>query len=358
MNTERKSPTLLRSFRLISLIAFIGCLLAPISALALFDDCKNLFPDQRIPTVTQAGRDLCFDSFAVYYSPQDKKPIYVVEKLNREQLLAPHPRRTNQFYEEARLPFSERALLSDYRGSGYDRGHNAPAGDMGNERAMAQSFSLANMMPQARQNNQGIWAKNVDEPTRHYVKRAAGDIYIFTGSTGNQGSIGNSRVTIPTHLYKLVYDPSRNSAWAYWIENSNEAMMTPPISYADLVSKTGINFHLPIQTESTQDHSMPAKPNTSITRQNASLVGGWYPIFFDAYSAEKVNAILNNIKAGKVASVQIQYDQNAELAKQIASQLQSQTQAVIDLSQSSPPDTPGVTYERKRVTAIVRSKAN
>ena len=158
--------------------------------------------------------------------------------------------------------------------------------------------------------------------------------------------------------YKLVYDPSKNSAWAYWIENSDEAMMTPPISYADLVSKTGINFHLPIQTESTQDHSMPAKPNTSITRQNASLVGGWYPIFFDAYSAEKVNAILNNIKAGKVASVQIQYDQNAELAKQIASQLQSQTQAVIDLSQSSPPDTPGVTYERKRVTAIVRSKAN
>mgnify|MGYP003339321210 CR=1 FL=1 len=248
MNTERKSPTLLRSFRLISLIAFIGCLLAPLSAFALFDDCKHLFPNQNIPTTAQAGRDLCFDSFAVYYSPQDKKPIYVVEKLNREQLLAPHPRRTNQFYEEARLPFSERALLSDYRGSGYDRGHNAPAGDMGNERAMAQSFSLANMMPQARQNNQGIWAKNVEEPTRHYVKRAAGDIYIFTGSTGNQGSIGNSRVTIPTHLYKLVYDPSKNRAWAYWVENTNDALMTPPISYQELIEKTGIDFHLPIDS--------------------------------------------------------------------------------------------------------------
>jgi hypothetical protein len=32
------------------------------------------------------------------------------------------------------------------------------------------------MMPQARQNNQGIWAKNVEEPTRLYVKRAAGDV--------------------------------------------------------------------------------------------------------------------------------------------------------------------------------------
>jgi endonuclease G len=364
MNSVLKAPTLLRAFslvrlrRIVSFIAVIGCLLTPLKALALFDDCKDLFPNQRIPTVTQVGRDLCFDSFAVYYSPQDKKPIYVVEKLNRDQLLAPHPRRSNQFYEEARLPFSERALLSDYRGSGYDRGHNAPAGDMSNERAMAQSFSLANMMPQARQNNQGIWAKNVEEPTRHYAKRATGDVYVFTGSTGYQGSIGRGHVTIPSHLYKLVYDPSKNSAWAYWIENTNDALMTPPISYAELVSKTGIDFHLPIQAESTPSNSPPSNANPNKARQNAGLVGGWYPVFFDTYSTEKVNAILNSIKAGKVASVQIQYDQNAELAKQIASQLQSQTQVVIELSQSSPPDTPGVTYERKRVTAIVRSKAN
>jgi len=84
-----------------------------------------------------------------------------------------------------------------------------PAGDMSKENAMAQSFSLANMMPQARLNNQGIWAKNVEEPTRLYVKRAQGDIYVFTGSTGNQGSIGKNRVTIPSNLFKLVYDPHK-----------------------------------------------------------------------------------------------------------------------------------------------------
>jgi endonuclease G len=361
MNQDHKisfRAPLLRLFRLVSLLALVGYLATPLSALALFDECKSLFPDQRIPTSPLVGRDLCFDSFAVYYSPQDKKPIYVVQKLNREQFLAPHPRRTNQFYEEARLPFAERALLSDYRGSGYDRGHNAPAGDMSNERAMAQSFSLANMMPQARQNNQGIWAKNIEEPTRHYAKRATGDVYVFTGSTGNQGSIGRGHVTIPSHLYKLVYDPSKNSAWAYWIENTNEALMTPPISYAELASKTGIDFHLPIQAESTPSNSTPSKVNPNKARQNADLVGGWYPIFFDTYSAEKVNAILDSIKEGKVASIQIQYDQNTDLAKQIAGQLQSQTQVAIELSQSSPPDTPGVTYERKRVTVIVRSKAN
>ena len=349
---------LLRLFRLVSLLALIGYLASPLSALALFDECKSLFPDQRIPISPQVGRDLCFDSFAVYYSPQDKKPIYVVQKLNREQFSAPHPRRTNQFYEEARLPFAERALLSDYRGSGYDRGHNAPAGDMSNERAMAQSFSLANMMPQARQNNQGIWAKNVEEPTRHYAKRATGDIYVFTGSTGNQGSIGRSHVTIPTHLYKLVYDPGKNTAWAYWIDNTNEALMTPPISYAELMSKTGIDFQLPIPSELNKNNPTLAKPNAGKAGQNTNSLGAWYPVFFDTYSAEKINAILNSIRAGKVASIQVQYDQNAELAKQIASQLQTQTEIGIELSQSSPPASDEVTYERKRVTVIVRSKVN
>ena len=339
-----------------NLLALVA-LCASLSALAAFEDCKDLFPAQQIPTTPQAGRDLCFDGFAIYYSPQDKKPIYTVEKLNKEQLSAPHPRRSNQFYEEARLPFAERSLLADYRGSGYDRGHNAPAGDMSNERSMAQSFSLANMMPQARQNNQGIWAKNVEEPTRAYVKRAAGDIYVYTGSTGSNGSIGRSRVTIPSHLYKLVYDPSKNTAWGYWIENTNEARMTPPITYQELMEKTGIDFHLPI-TNDLSKGSAGANTGSEPLKIKAQqpLVGGWYPVFFDDYSTSKLNSVISNIKSGKVSNVQIQYDRNETLAKQIASQIETQTNLQPSLIQSSPPDSTSVTYERNRVTLIVRSK--
>jgi endonuclease G len=326
---------------------------ASLNAFAAFEDCKDLFPAQQIPTSPQVGRDLCFDGFAIYYSPQDKKPIYTVEKLNRGLLSAPHPRRGNQFYEEARLPFSERALLSDYRGSGFDRGHNAPAGDMNNERSMAQSFSLANMMPQARQNNQGIWAKNVEEPTRAYVKRSAGDIYVFTGSIGNSGSLGRSRVTIPSHLYKLVYDSNKNTAWAYWIENTNEATMTPPIPYQELVQKTGIDFHLPVGEGSNTKN---ISGETNEIQGQKTLIGGWYPIFFDDYSPSKLNDVVNNIKSGKVVSIQIQYDRSETLAKQIASQIESQTKLKVSLVQSSPPESATVTYERNRVTLIIRSK--
>lgn len=338
--------------KVLAKLLLFSSLWLPLSASALFDQCQDLFPNQQIPSTTQVGRDLCFDDFAIYYSPSDKKPIYTVERLSSQQLRASHPRRTNQFYEEARLPAHERALLADYRGSGYDRGHNVPAGDMTTERGMAQSFSLANMMPQARQNNQGIWAKRVEESTRMYIKRVQGDVYVFTGSVGHAGSIGKGKVTIPTHLYKLVYDPAKKLAWAYWVENTDDAQMSAPISYAELIQKTGIDFHLPIEV----GESKSSKPVEKSSSEASSMVGGWYPVFFDQYSAEKLAALVSNIKAGKVSSVQIQYDRNLELAQKLAQEIQFQSALQATLSQSSPPDSPNVIYERNRVIVMVRSK--
>ena len=223
---------------------------------------------------------------------------------------------------------------------------------MTRDRGMAQSFSLANMMPQARQNNQGIWAKRVEEPTRMYIKRAQGDIYVFTGSTGQAGSLGKSKVTIPTHLYKLVYDPAKKIAWAYWVENTNEAQMNPPISYGELVQKTGIDFQLTLDSSNSKSSKQTeiAKPD------GRQLIGGWYPVFFDQYSPQKVRAMITDIQSGRVASIQIQYDRNEELARKLAEEIQAQGLMQATLLQSSPPDSPAVSYERHRVTAIVRNK--
>lgn len=224
------------------------CTFAASSTFAQFEQCRDQFPEGRVPIVQQQGRDLCFDSFAILYSPRDKKPIYTVERLNRQRLQNAHEERTNLFYEEARLRPAERALLSDYSRSGFDRGHNAPAADMPNPYAMEQSFSLANMMPQAPSNNREIWAKAVEKPTRHYVvRRAKGDVFVYTGSVGEARRIGFGRVVVPTHLFKLVYDQVRGEAWAFWVENTNDAAMRPPISYSEIKRLTAIDFGLPIQ---------------------------------------------------------------------------------------------------------------
>lgn len=228
-------------------LIFVCLALIPLGAHAAFDACLDYFPSKVVPKVISKVkvRDLCFDSFAILYSGESKTPIYTVELLSRARLSdARDEVRTNKFYEEDRLPVAERATLNDYKNSGYDRGHQAPAGDMPSAKAMTQSFSLANMVPQAPENNRGVWAHRVESATRHYVMRAQGEVYVFTGPAfeGQIKTIGQGRVWVPTHLFKLVYDPNTQRAWAYWVENKDNAKVTKPISYRELVNLIGIEF--------------------------------------------------------------------------------------------------------------------
>ena len=213
-----------------------------------FEQCRQFFANNTPPVIQHQTelqpRALCFSAFAVMHSGKSHTPIYVAEKLNKKMLLdAQGNERTDQFYEEARLPQAERAQLEDYRGSGFDRGHMAPAGDMATDESMAQSFSLANVVPQAPINNRKSWAK-IEKDTRKYVMRAAGNVYLITGPVfdGTSHTIGDSKVWVPTHLFKLVYDPSAQRAWAYWLENSDDSMVGKPISYEELVRRTAIKF--------------------------------------------------------------------------------------------------------------------
>lgn len=217
-----------------------------------FEQCLQLFANNTPPVIQHQvdlkPRALCFNAFAVMHSGRSHTPVYVAEKLNKKILQdAQGKERTDLFYEEARVPQAERAELGDYRDSGFDRGHMAPAGDMATDESMAQSFSLANIVPQAPINNRKVWAK-IEKDTRKYVLRAAGDVYVITGAVfdGKPQTIGDGQVWVPSHLFKLIYDPSAQRTWAHWIENSDDATVRMPISYEELVKQTGIVF-LPIR---------------------------------------------------------------------------------------------------------------
>jgi len=211
-----------------------------------FVDCLQFFPEGKPPIIPPgpAMRELCFSSFAILHSGKTKTPVFVAQRLNRQILTQTRSvQRTDRFYTEARLPSNERAELADYRGSGYSRGHMAPAGDMHSPEAMAQSFSLANMVPQNQIHNAGAWNR-IENDTRKYVMRAKGDVYVFTGPVYASGpkTIGPGRVAVPTHLYKLVYDATTGRAWAHWQANRDDERNSQPISYAELVQRTGIEF--------------------------------------------------------------------------------------------------------------------
>ena len=178
------------------------------------------------------------------HSGSTKTPLYVAERINHAALMdARGEKRATRFFPDARLPRAERAMLVDYKGSGYARGHMAPAGNMTNPAAMAQSFSLANIVPQAPRNNQGPWA-SIEKATRKYAMRAHGDVYVITGPVFDDSgvTIGPGKVKVPRYLFKLVYDPVSKRAWAHWLENTEFARVGRPISYTELVHRTGIDF--------------------------------------------------------------------------------------------------------------------
>lgn len=240
-----------------------------------FAGCRSEFAqgnEPRLPASLAPGKPLCFNGFAVLYSPKTKTPIYSAEVLTRQRVQAAMGEpRTNNFFEDPRLAVSERASLRDYRGSGLDRGHMTPAADASNELEMSQTFSLANMIPQAPENNRKAWA-DIEKATRKFALRAGGNVYVITGpyfqrgycptATGVQNvqmsdkacTIGNG-VAVPSHLFKLVYDEAQGRAWAHWLENVDGVHVGKPISYQELVQRTGVEWLPGVQLKSESQHA-------------------------------------------------------------------------------------------------------
>ncbi|CAN7364187.1 DNA/RNA non-specific endonuclease [Variovorax sp. LjRoot178] len=187
---------------------------------------------------------LCSNHFAVLYSGLSKTPLVTFERLNRAQIEdAKDEQRTDQFFPDPRLPRGVRAELDDYRGSGLDRGHLAPAGDQPDQESMAQSFALSNMVPQDQTNNRKIWSK-IEGDVRKFVRRAKGDVYVFSGPIFNapRRTIGAGRVWVPSHMFKLVYDEASGRSWAYILPNTADARIEAPMDYQAFVKATGWNL--------------------------------------------------------------------------------------------------------------------
>jgi endonuclease G len=213
-----------------------------------FDECADKFPQTRpislanVPTKMKPMA-LCSDNFAVLYSQTSKTPLVVVERLNAEVLQdAKGEERTNAFYPDPRIPKGARAELSDYRGSNLDRGHQSPAADAPDQKAMAQSFALSNMIPQDANNNRKIWSK-VEKDVRKFAQRADGNVFVYTGPLFDAGyqTIGDNKVWVPTRLFKLVYDEKSQRAWAYVLVNGNTPIQKP-MDYQTFVETTGLKL--------------------------------------------------------------------------------------------------------------------
>lgn len=54
--------------------------------------------------------------------------------------------------------------------------------------------------------------------------------------------VGANGVKVPTYLYELVYDATTQRAWAHWQDTREGETVGRPISYQELVERTGVEF--------------------------------------------------------------------------------------------------------------------
>ena len=212
--------------------------------------------------------------YQLEHSTDDKIPLWVCEHLTKSNVTGPLGRpKPEPFAPDPELPSGSRAELRDYRGSGFDRGHQAPSADQTRSQSRQnETYYLSNMAPQAPKLNQQIW-KALEERVRNWAV-ARGELYVITGpmfydpkeenpltATGavRYKKIGPDKVAVPTHFYKIVASPPNgNGPWdvmAFVMENRGYAR--PFHLEAQLVSvkwvedHTGLTFFPTLATDAS-----------------------------------------------------------------------------------------------------------
>jgi len=200
-------------------------------------------------------RQLDFEEFAVLHSGVSRTPIWSAEHLTVKRLEAAHEiKRKNTFHAQQSLPADERAELSDYVRSGYDRGHLSPAGDMSTISGQHESFSLANIIPQHPKNNQILW-QGIEDATRNTVMRE-GEVYVVTGPLFEGEALQrlNGRVLVPTAVFKAIYNPAQGQAGAYVAANA-PGLSYQTLSISELQARSGIDV-FPALSEEIKSRKM------------------------------------------------------------------------------------------------------
>ena len=239
-----------------TILLLMACLAAPSWAAT---QCPQHFAAGVAPTVTNPKfqvqtQEICFEAFAVLHSGLSRTPLFSAEHLTRTNVeAAADLSRKDSFHPEPSLPAQDRAELSDYARSGYDRGHMSPNADFSTRSAQRHSFSLANMVPQVHANNAGIWA-GIEGATRQLAIQE-GELYVVSGPAfigSDIKQVGN--VLVPTHIWKVLYSPIQQRAGAYLIKNIKTREYST-LSVSDLEKIVGIAL-LPGLPQEVRDSAM------------------------------------------------------------------------------------------------------
>lgn len=201
------------------------------------------YPDDA-PVFTYTGHRL-------QYNEDTEQPDWVAYELTAAEVQTKIAPRASRFQADLNIPTGS-AIDQDYRKSGYDRGHLAPAADMRySPEAMRDCFYFSNISPQRPDFNRGIWAQ-FEGLVRTWAE-INGSLYIVTGPLYDPESntrIGVNEVRVPSAFFKILLryrgpgrPGSRAIAFILPNEGSDRDILAFAMSVDEAEKITGMDFY-------------------------------------------------------------------------------------------------------------------
>lgn len=196
-----------------------------------------------LPTTSHNEKILCHVGYCLSYDENYKLAKWVAYELTDSETQGTIAR--NDKFKPDPLITKNSASLDDYKKSGYDRGHLAPAADMKwSEDAMRESFYLSNMSPQDKSFNRGIW-KKLEEQVRDWAITNKA-VYITTGPIleSNLPTIGPNKIPIPKAFYKVILDYTQPEIKAIGFIIPNQGSSLPLSSFVHSIDEIEKQTHI------------------------------------------------------------------------------------------------------------------
>lgn len=201
--------------------------------------------DMELPCSQQSEEVVRHRGYTLSYNSHHKQANWVAYTLTEAKRTG-GKERGNQFRPDPKVSHGS-ASNDDYRKSGYDRGHLAPAADQGySDETMRESFYLSNMSPQEPGFNRGIW-KTLETRVRDW---SVLDSVLFIASAGilvdGLNVIGQNKVSVPESFYKVIlaYRKGNPTAIGFLMPNekSTEDVSRYMVTVDSVEQVTGIDF--------------------------------------------------------------------------------------------------------------------
>ena len=201
---------------------------------------ENVILPDELPSISKQ-----YTGFCLSFNPRWHVPNYVAWELTADETEGSTPRKSNFRPDNDMLGTPQ---LDDYRKSGFDRGHMAPAADMKwSAEAMDDSHYLTNMCPQDHSVNGGSWS-TLENKCRQWARRDSAIIIISGPILTDEitRTIGKSKVAVPERFFKIILSPYVNPprAIAFIVPNSpsRDGIQSMATSVDQIEQITGFDF--------------------------------------------------------------------------------------------------------------------